>query len=68
VVPGPAASCHCLCLENHPDAEDVCIGAQDTELAFVLLGLRVDIPLCSPCATASLAAMQNRENDPLRPL
>jgi hypothetical protein len=60
--PMPAQpGCHCLCAANHRDHAGVCEGSSDTALAFdsPLLG-RVVVPMCSACATHTLAAADLR--------
>lgn len=49
------ADCHCLCTVNHPDEPNICVGTDDVRISHDLLGERVDVPFCYPCAAAKLA-------------
>lgn len=49
-------NCNCLCEINHPKVRDICTADAYTEITFdAPLTGRVDVSMCAPCVTATLA-------------
>lgn len=57
-------NCNCLCVANHGQAMGICTASADTSIAFdsPTTG-RVDVPMCSACAAATLA-LTDKSNAP----